>query len=564
MRLSSVLCVTALASGCRALIDEPQEQISLGPSPESSDESYESFESYENEDTDDDPLTEAFDAKVAHALKHYHVPGLAVSVVRKGTTYAKGYGLANTTTSTPVTPDTLFFAGSTTKAHTAAAVSLLVANNTHYPHIQWNTPLHTLLPEFILSDPYATTHLTLTDILSHRSGLPRHDTVLIGQDLTLPAIMEKLKYLPLTQEIRTEFQYNNIMYLVAAHLIEKTTNQTLAEFLKENLWTPLKMTSTYLDTAPALADERHISEGYYFNPSTNKTSPTHLDYTPVVGGAGNILTSVNDYAKWISALLARAPPIPEEGYAALFGAHTIVAPVTNPPFSAPDLYGLGWTLQSYKGVQIIQHGGSQVGFGALVALVPEKETGLAILGNEMIGTNEAMMVLSFAIVDELLGLAEEERSNWEEIVDNILAAFRLSNETLSKLYPDLPDTDALLPHPFSLEDYSGRYTHPAYPTLHIKADCPERDFLKNPEKWTGARLCAHFDNYKPGTMSINVEVDLFHVTGTYWTLVSSSAGMDSGARVEFRISPEGKVTEVGVEFDDMMQKKQQKIWLTRA
>ncbi|KAL3428759.1 beta-lactamase/transpeptidase-like protein [Aspergillus tetrazonus] len=552
MRLYSVLSVTALArASCLALSDEPHEQICLRRP------------FYESEDVKDNPLTYAFDEKVAHVLKHYHVPGLAVSVVRNGKTYAKGYGLANTTTSTPVTPDTLFFAGSTTKAHTAAAVSLLVANNTHYPHIQWNTPLHTLLPEFILSDSYATTHLTLTDILSHRSGLPRHDTVLFEQDLTLPAVMEKLKYLPLTEEIRTKFQYCNLMYSVAAHLVEKITNQSLYEFLKENLWSPLNMHSTYLDTAPALADRREISEGYFFNPSTNQTVATSLEYSPGLRGAANILTSVNDYAKWVSALLVRAPPLSEEGYAALFGAHSIVAPLVNPPFSAPDLYGLGWILQNYRGLQIIQHSGDQVGFGAFVVLLPEEQTGLTILGNEMIGMDQASFILAYEIIDWLLGIKQEERPNWEKIIETQLASLKLSNETLAALYPDIPDRDSLLPHPLALDAYSGHYTHPAYPKLKINTDCPERDVLKNPERWTGARLCASFDSTS-GPKSVNLTLDLFHVTGTYWTLVSSKAGFDVGARVEFRIGTEGKVTEVGVEFDDMMQKKEQKIWFLRV
>ncbi|KAL2834051.1 beta-lactamase/transpeptidase-like protein, partial [Aspergillus pseudoustus] len=473
-----------------------------------------------------------------------------------------GYGYANTSTSSPVTPETLFFAGSTTKAHTAAAISLLVANNTHYPHIQWNTPLHTFLPEFILSDPIATTSLTLTDILSHRSGFPRHDMVL-EQDISLAEAVDRLKYLPLTEPIRTTFQYCNLMYGVAAHLIEKVSNQTLYEFFKQNLWTPLGMHSTYLDPEPALRDGRHVSEGYFFTRDTNETRATAVAYSPLVRGAGNVLTSVSDYAKWIAALLARAPPISEDGYAALFGAHTILAPQVNPPFSAPDLYGLGWTLQSYKGVQILQHGGSQVGFGALVVIIPTLESGFAILGNEMIGTNLASEILAFEIVDGLLGIKEEERFDWEEKIDSMLPALLLSNKTLAGLYPDLPDKDSLLPHPLPLDAYSGRYTHPAYPTVNITSACPNRDVLKNPEKWTGARLCA-FLEIPSGSFSMDLALDLFHVSGAYWTLVSSSAGMDSGTRVEFRISAEGVVTEVGVEFDDMMQKKEEKIWLARV
>ncbi|KAL3454569.1 beta-lactamase/transpeptidase-like protein [Aspergillus insuetus] len=520
-----------------------------------------------DEDSEWSPLTEAFDAKVEHVLEHYHVPGLAVSVVLGGKTYAKGYGTSNlsSTPPTPVTPSTLFFAGSTTKAHTAAAISLLVSNNTHYPHIQWSTPLHDILPEFILSDPYATTHLTLIDILSHRSGLPRHDQVLL-QDISLPELVEKLKYLPLTEEIRTTFQYCNLMYVVAAHLIEKSTNQTLYEFLKENLWDPLGMTSTYLDVAPARQDNRPISEGYWFNPETNETLSTNLAYGPVVRGAGNTLTSVDDYAKWISALLSRSAPIPENAYEMLFGAHSIGERGVNAPYGAPTLYGMGWMLQSYKGLQIIQHGGAQVGFGAYVVLIPETDTGFAILGNEMVGTDLASLVLAYEIIDEVLGVSGEKRFDWEGVLDTQNEKLRFSNKTLAALYPDLPeDPETLLPHPLPLSSYSGRYTHPAYPTLLINSTCPDRSYrLKNPEKWTGARLCADFDNYKTGSFSTEIGIDLFHVTGTFWSLVSSTAGMDGAARVEFRIAPDGTVTEIGVEFDDMMQKKGEKIWFARA
>jgi hypothetical protein len=256
--------------------------------------------------------------------------------------------------------------------------------------------------------------LTLVDILSHRSGLPRHDQVLL-QDISIEDVVHRLKYLPLTEEVRTSWQYCNLMYVVAAHLIEKTSNQSLYEFFRENLWEQLGMHSTYLDVAPARRDNRDVSEGYWFNPETNETLSTNLAYAPVVRGAGNTLTSVNDYAKWISALLSRSAPISENGYEMLFGAHSVLAPEVHEPFSAPDLYGFGWILQSYKGVQIIQHGGAQVGFGAFVVLIPKMQAGFVILGNEMVGANRASLVLAFEIIDNLLGIEREERFNWEGV-----------------------------------------------------------------------------------------------------------------------------------------------------
>ncbi|KAL5332533.1 hypothetical protein BJX70DRAFT_404510 [Aspergillus crustosus] len=174
----------------------------------------------------------------------------------------------------------------------------------------------------------------------------------------------------------------------------------------------------------------------------------------------------------------------EKGYNALFGAHTIASSVVNSPFGSPDLYGFGWILQTYKGARIIQHGGAQDGFGAFVVLLPEKDFG----------------------------------------IDDALRKTKFSNETLASLYPDLPSTPGLLPHPLNLSSYTGTYTHPAYPTLLISsdADCPTRKVLNNPEKWTGARLCAEFTN--PASVSMWSTFDLFHVSGEYWTAVLGGGG----------------------------------------
>lgn len=73
-----------------------------------------------------------------------------------------------------VRADTLFDCASTSKSFTAAAISLLVDDNENYPNVQWRTPVSTLVPEFVLKDSYATANVTIEDILSHRSGMPRY------------------------------------------------------------------------------------------------------------------------------------------------------------------------------------------------------------------------------------------------------------------------------------------------------------------------------------------------------------------------------------------------------
>lgn len=406
MRIQTITAVAAVIPRCLAELQHPLgNQYSETPA--------------------DSPFNDAFNQRVEWILEHFHIPGLSVSVVNNGTTFAKGYGLSNIATSTPVTPNTLFFAGSTTKAHTAAALSLLVDDNNNYPHIQWDTPIHTLLPEFALSDPIYTSQITLTDMLSHRSGLPRHDMLLM-LNTTAQDIVARLQHLPLTAPIRTKFQYCNLLYITAAHLIETVTGSAFEDFLRTNIWNPLGMNDTGFDLQAALDRNLDVAQGYYYDADTDtdtdtdadtdtgkgKLHPTNRTYNPAITGAGNILTSATSYAKWMDALLTHSPPISPAGYTALFSAHTIGTPAPYNPFSAPDLYGLGWVIQNYRGETIVQHGGAQDGYGALVVMLPARGFGVTILGNYMEGMNGAAQVLGFELVDNLLGVGEGGRFDW--------------------------------------------------------------------------------------------------------------------------------------------------------
>jgi CubicO group peptidase (beta-lactamase class C family) len=144
-----------------------------------------------------------------------------------------------------VTPSTLFYGGSTTKAFTAAAMSFLVDEN----KLQWNTPISNLIrDDFVLENDYATTHTTIEDALSHRTGLPRHDFSYGGTydgHKGMPKdVVRSLRHLPLTAEPRTRFQYCNIMFVVASYVIETLTGMWLGDVLKERIWRPLGMKST--------------------------------------------------------------------------------------------------------------------------------------------------------------------------------------------------------------------------------------------------------------------------------------------------------------------------------
>jgi CubicO group peptidase (beta-lactamase class C family) len=111
---------------------------------------------------------------VRSTMQEWKVPGLAVAVVQDGQVlFTEGFGQRHVARGLPVTPDTLFAIGSCTKAFTTASLALLVDAG----KLDWDTPVRTYLPSFRMHDAFATERMTPRDLVTHRSGLPRHDLV---------------------------------------------------------------------------------------------------------------------------------------------------------------------------------------------------------------------------------------------------------------------------------------------------------------------------------------------------------------------------------------------------
>ena len=149
-------------------------------------------------------------------LASWEVPGCAIAAVQdERIVLAAGWGQRDLDTELPVTSDTLFAIGSTTEAFTAATVGALVEDGL----LEWERPLRDYLPELWLHDPVVTDRLTVVDLLSHRSGLPRHEMVWLGHpDRSRAELVRRLRFLPLSKDLRQAFQYCNLGYLVAGHI----------------------------------------------------------------------------------------------------------------------------------------------------------------------------------------------------------------------------------------------------------------------------------------------------------------------------------------------------------
>lgn len=463
-----------------------------------------------------------------------------------------------------MTEHTHFAVGSTTKAFTAAGVSFLVEDNEEYPHIQWDTPVHSIIPDdFVLYDDWYTTHVTIEDALSHRSGLPRHDFTWAFNTVSPREAVRKLRHLPLTEPIRTKWQYCNLMFVTMGHLIEIVTGKTLGDFLRERIWAPIGMNETFISFAEARAARPRvdISRGYYTDRAGNSVDVGDYDWSQS-SGAGNMVSSATDYAKWLRVMIDRAPPISSASHAQLVSAHSIVSPNVLGPNSAPITYGFGWTIRSYHSEVLIDHGGAQPGYATGVFYLPRRKFGLVLFSNNMMAGSLAIQSLAYGLIDDLLRIPDKERIDWVSLADWALRMINstFTREVLQLMYPTIPDPP--LPPSADLSAFTGVYTHPAYPPLNITSGddhCPG-DLLPPLSNHTKpVKLCVTslFDeglnDYTP--------VEIMHVSGDFWALGAEFTGMPALTKVEFRLGPDGRTQSVGVLIEPAM--KGELIWWDR-
>src|SRR6266508_1362111 len=185
------------------------------------------------------------DAYVAKALAAFDTPGAAVAVVKDGrVVLAKGYGRRRLGEPAPVDAHTLFQIASNTKAFTTAALAMLVDQG----RLAWDDPVTKYLPWFQLSDPYVTRELTVRDLLTHRSGLGlgAGDLLWYHSDYPRDTILHRIRYARVASSFRSEFAYDNVLYVAAGEVIPAVTGQTWEGFIHRRILEPLGMSEARL------------------------------------------------------------------------------------------------------------------------------------------------------------------------------------------------------------------------------------------------------------------------------------------------------------------------------
>jgi len=401
------------------------------------------------------------------SLNTLQTPGAAIAIVRGNQIlYLQGHGLREQGKPDPITPESIFQIASTTKAFATTALAMLADEG----RLHWDDPVRKHLPSFQLSDPFASENAALRDIVSHRTGLARHDALWARTPLSRAEVVRRIGHVKLTKPFRSEYQYQNIMFIAAGELIGAVTNSTWDHFLRTRIFLPLDMrnASTSHATATATAD-RAIPHRLL----DNRPTPGQWINYDNVGAAGGINASVRDLAYWVRfQLTGGLDPsgrrlISSAALAETHAPHTVIRMTERERLLNPDTtqrtYALGWFIQHYKGQMLVAHSGVLEGFRALVTLHPASNTGIVVLANRN-GTNVPEAITN-NLLDEMLNLHHRD---WDAHYATLAARFeRQDRERIEKRDAQrLRDTAPSLP----LIAFAGAFNHPAYGAARIRLE----------------------------------------------------------------------------------------------
>jgi len=329
--------------------------------------------------------------------------------------FAKGFGVRELGKPEPVNPDTLFKIASNSKAFTSAALAVLVDGGL----LSWDSPVIDYIPDFRLSDPWVTANFTVTDLLTHRSGL----RAFVGDQMLWPEsnlftradIIRALRYFELVSPFRTEYAYDNLLYVVAGEIIPAVSGKSWGKFLEQRIMRPAGMKRCFADRIPKrqmrnLASPHGVVEGSLSIIERGRITPER----PLNAAAGGVVCSLEDMLTWTGLQLAQGRSKTGQALFSAAQSEEMWRPHTLRSVSESDrelnrtnfsAYGLGWRLADVHGYLEVSHTGSLDGFRSNLVLIPELELGVVLLSN---GSNSTarkavvnQVVRSFMPVEQL-------------------------------------------------------------------------------------------------------------------------------------------------------------------
>lgn len=410
---------------------------------------------------------DGFDEYVQQALNDWNGVGIGVAVVVDDKlVFARGYGYRDYDKKLPVTSQTLFQIASNTKLFTAVAAGLLVQEG----KLTWDQPIREAVPSIRFYNDSLNNTVTLQDMLAHRTGITRHDSIWYMSDFTAKDIFERLKYLEPAAPLRQVHLYNNLMYAGVGHIVELETGLVWKDFVQQRVLNPLDMRSTVFSISDMLKhpdygvtyDERRDSDELYRIP--------YYEDTHGIAAAGSVISNLDDMSHWLIALMnegryAGRQVLPASVLEATFQPSIVLPNELGEAHGWWELQnpveGIGRRTASYRGHLITYHGGALPGFYSQVSYLPQDGVGVIVftIGKH---TRKLTDAISYNIYERFLGMSQTPwASRWLEVQhkDKQASSAARASAGVGRVAGTRPS------HP--LQDYVGNYEDPAYGALKI-------------------------------------------------------------------------------------------------
>ena len=322
--------------------------------------------------------TAAIEAYVREEMRRARVPGLALAIVKDGSVaYLRGYGRADPS-GRPVTPETPFILGSTSKSFTALAVMQLAEAG----RIELDAPVVRYVPWFrVGADSAGSAGITVRQLLNQTSGIPQSAglTGMLETDSSDAALERRVRMLR-QSEIASPpgkvYAYSNANYSTLGLLVQTVSGMPYEAWIEQRVFAPLGMTRSFTSQARALPDGLATGHRWWFGFPVAVVVPWNRGDVP----AGFLITSAADMARYLLAQLeggrvGDSVVLSPEGIAEL---HRPAASTGRGRF-----YGMGWSNAIEHGLPVVEHEGATANFGSAMFLVPGQRLGVAVQVNAM-------------------------------------------------------------------------------------------------------------------------------------------------------------------------------------
>jgi CubicO group peptidase (beta-lactamase class C family) len=440
------------------------------------------------------------DILVENAIKKFNVAGAAVAIVKDGKViYKKGFGVKSIETKQPVDETTNFAIGSNSKAFTTTALALLVEEG----KLSWHDKVKKYIPEFKMYNEYVTENFTIEDLLTHRSGLGLGvgDLMIFpdGSDFKIQDVVSNFQYFKPVSAFRTQFDYDNQLYIVAGEIIARTSGMSWEAFVQKRIMEPLEMNHSYSSQA-GMKDKSNLASSHSSESGTITKIATFGDM--INGAAGGIFSNVEDMSKWMLVHLnkgnygkeLKATLFSTDSQKEMWKIHTVEDTDANPRYHSHFCgYGLGWELKDVKGNLSVSHTGGVPGMLSIVTMIPDLNLGIVILTNTENGGVGVFSAVSQTIIDSYLGLQDfgwvekyaaylnSQKNTGEEVVKKVWETLKAGKNTTIKN-----------------EDFIGIYQDKWFGKIEI--------YQKNKQLWfksyRSPKLTGQMQFYKANTFAI--------------------------------------------------------------